>query len=141
MHCNHAAVSQTNRKVIRSVPSALALRQPLLCRLPGEAHWETLHPGSIERLVVELAVRVLAEQRLSHGRQSAVLEDLEPGLKRVVDIDLAATTEDDQTTGTVMMMIPVSTNYPSAARPPRRESRGKQAGKLTSRTALRSPYQ
>lgn len=53
------------------------------------------------RLVEELAVRVGTEKSLSHSRQSIVLQQRQPRVKGVVDLDLAASTNDEYTASTV----------------------------------------
>lgn len=56
------------------------------------------HPGS---LVIVLAVRILSEQGLSHRGSGRVLQEPQPSLKGVVNVDLAVSANDDHSAGTV----------------------------------------
>lgn len=53
------------------------------------------------RLIEELAVGVGPEQRLPHSRQGTVLEQRQPRLEGVVDLDLAVPADDEHTSGTI----------------------------------------
>lgn len=57
-------------------------------------------------LVEELAVRVGTEQSLSHSRQSIVLQQRQPRVKGVVDLDFASSTNDEYTASTVKSSQP-----------------------------------
>ena len=52
-------------------------------------------------LVEEFSARVLAEQSFSDSRGGSFLEELQPSLEGIVDIDLAAAADDDDTSGSV----------------------------------------
>lgn len=61
--------------------------------------WQETH---IIGLVIEPPVGVLAEQRLADGGEGVDFEQAQPLFERVVDLDLALTTNDDDTTSTII---------------------------------------
>lgn len=54
-------------------------------------------------LVEELSAGVLAEQGFSDSRCGSFLKELQPSLESIVDIDLAAAADDDDTSGSAMI--------------------------------------
>lgn len=50
-------------------------------------------------LVEESAVGVLAKECFSHSRRSRVLEECQPRLKGIIDVDFAVSAGDDDATG------------------------------------------
>ena len=73
--------------------SVLQGRTKMQCK-SGDQVWKK------QCLVIKPAVRVLAKQRLSDGGHSAVLEKMQPGGERIINIDLALATENYNTPGT-----------------------------------------
>lgn len=57
------------------------------------------------RLVEELAVGVGPKEGLPHSRQGAVLEQRQPRLEGVVNLDLAVSADDKHTPGTTRAML------------------------------------
>lgn len=56
-------------------------------------------------LVVEPPVGVLTEQRLADGGQGVDFEQAQPLFERVVDLDLALATDNDDTTSTIIHQV------------------------------------
>lgn len=66
----------------------------------NNAYMRPFHNPS--KLVEELAVGVRSEEGLSHNRQGAVLEQRQPCLEGVIDLDLASSTENQHTASAVV---------------------------------------
>lgn len=68
----------------------------------------TFHTSRCTRLVEELAVGVRPEEGLSHDGQGAVLEQRQSCLEGVVNLDLAAPTNNQDTARAVLLFSRVS---------------------------------
>jgi hypothetical protein len=61
--------------------------------------------SAVPDLVEEFAVRVLAKEGFSDGRGGGFLQQLQPGLEGVVDLNLAIAANDYDTSGTVTRLV------------------------------------